>query len=302
VLGRVDDWHDLVLYLIARYAERRRAGVARLFALQWHQDGSHLHRLRRQGGPRRCEIQKAQQWLSTHFSVARPSKRRQAIETRRAHVQTTLAHATGLTRSPTSSACASKTPNAGSNEPTLRRRDRWRVGYEDPPSSGAVQARDRVTQALSQTLPHPEFARRKTRTCQELWPVDAHSPAVLERLNTIEPADETRSAGQSSNQRSRVRRRGSIVGRTRPIIEHLRRRATGDSPCETWRVQPLARNLLGPGGTSVTAVEVGRDDSDRGGMARDLDSRSATVGESGFTVVAVLSLGSHRANTAVFSG
>src|SRR3546814_16265055 len=33
-------WHDLVLYLIARHAGATAAtAVARLFALQWHQDG-----------------------------------------------------------------------------------------------------------------------------------------------------------------------------------------------------------------------------------------------------------------------
>jgi transcriptional regulator GlxA family with amidase domain len=38
--GASTSWHDLVLYLIARYAGATVAQeVARLFALQWHQDG-----------------------------------------------------------------------------------------------------------------------------------------------------------------------------------------------------------------------------------------------------------------------
>lgn len=38
--GASTSWHDLVLYLIARYAGSTEAeAVARVFALQWHQDG-----------------------------------------------------------------------------------------------------------------------------------------------------------------------------------------------------------------------------------------------------------------------
>jgi transcriptional regulator GlxA family with amidase domain len=65
-------WHDLVLYLIARYAGATAAqGVARAFALQWHQDGLAPYiafegRIDHGDG----EIQAAQQWLATHFSVA----------------------------------------------------------------------------------------------------------------------------------------------------------------------------------------------------------------------------------------
>ena len=65
-------WHDLVLYLIARYAGATAAqGVARAFALQWHQDGLAPYiafegRIDHGDG----EIQAAQQWLAAHFSVA----------------------------------------------------------------------------------------------------------------------------------------------------------------------------------------------------------------------------------------
>lgn len=72
--GASTSWHDLVLYLIARYAGASDAqALARMFALQWHQDGlasyisfegktNHLD----------AEIKHAQQWLTTHFSVANP--------------------------------------------------------------------------------------------------------------------------------------------------------------------------------------------------------------------------------------
>ena len=67
-------WHDLVLYLIARYAGVTAAqDVARMFALQWHQDGltpyivfegkrDHLD----------AEILQAQEWLGSHFADANP--------------------------------------------------------------------------------------------------------------------------------------------------------------------------------------------------------------------------------------
>jgi transcriptional regulator GlxA family with amidase domain len=67
-------WHDLVLYLIARYAGATAAQeVARIFALQWHQDGLTPYIIfEGKSDHGDGEIQKAQQWLSTHFSVANP--------------------------------------------------------------------------------------------------------------------------------------------------------------------------------------------------------------------------------------
>lgn len=72
--GASTTWHDLVLYLIARHAGATVAqGMARAFALQWHQDGltpyivfegKHDH------GD--AEIESAQRWLQQHFSVANP--------------------------------------------------------------------------------------------------------------------------------------------------------------------------------------------------------------------------------------
>ncbi|MBZ0089812.1 MAG: helix-turn-helix domain-containing protein [Thermoanaerobaculia bacterium] len=67
-------WHDLVLYLIARYAGSTSAqAVARTFALQWHQDGLAPYIVfegRRGHGD--GEIQSAQEWLDGHFAVANP--------------------------------------------------------------------------------------------------------------------------------------------------------------------------------------------------------------------------------------
>jgi len=67
-------WHDLVLYLIARYSGSTAAQeVARAFALQWHQDGLTPYIVfegRRDHGD--AEIQSAQDWLDGHFSTAHP--------------------------------------------------------------------------------------------------------------------------------------------------------------------------------------------------------------------------------------
>jgi transcriptional regulator GlxA family with amidase domain len=67
-------WHDLVLYLIGRHAGATAAQtVARLFALQWHQDGLAPYIVfegRNDHGD--SAIQTAQDWLAKHVSVANP--------------------------------------------------------------------------------------------------------------------------------------------------------------------------------------------------------------------------------------
>lgn len=72
--GASTTWHDLVLYLIARYAGATAAQeVARMFALQWHQDGLTPYMVfdgKRDHGD--AEIQGAQDWVSKHFAVANP--------------------------------------------------------------------------------------------------------------------------------------------------------------------------------------------------------------------------------------
>jgi transcriptional regulator GlxA family with amidase domain len=72
--GASTTWHDLVLYLIARYAGATDAqDVARMYALQWHQDGLAPYiTFDGKSDHGDAEIQVAQRWLSTHFSVANP--------------------------------------------------------------------------------------------------------------------------------------------------------------------------------------------------------------------------------------
>ncbi|MFP5245388.1 MAG: GlxA family transcriptional regulator, partial [Thermoanaerobaculia bacterium] len=72
--GASTTWHDLVLYLIARYAGATTAQeVARMFALQWHQDGLTPYMVfegKKNHGD--ADIESAQQWLSGHLSIANP--------------------------------------------------------------------------------------------------------------------------------------------------------------------------------------------------------------------------------------
>jgi transcriptional regulator GlxA family with amidase domain len=72
--GASATWHDMVLYLIAHHAGATVAQeVARLFALQWHQDGLTPYIVfegRSDHGD--GEIQSAQTWLGSHFSVSNP--------------------------------------------------------------------------------------------------------------------------------------------------------------------------------------------------------------------------------------
>jgi len=72
--GASTTWHDMALYLIARYAGTTTAQeVARLFALQWHQDGLTPYIVfegKRDHGD--GEIAGAQLWLQSHFGLANP--------------------------------------------------------------------------------------------------------------------------------------------------------------------------------------------------------------------------------------
>ena len=72
--GASSTWHDMVLYLIARFAGATDAqDIARLFALQWHQDGLAPYiTFEGRSDHGDAEIQGAQHWLSTHFSIAHP--------------------------------------------------------------------------------------------------------------------------------------------------------------------------------------------------------------------------------------
>jgi len=72
--GASTSWHDLVLYLIGRFTGATVAQeTARMFALQWHQDGLAPYMLfegRRDHGD--AVIADAQDWLRNHFSVGSP--------------------------------------------------------------------------------------------------------------------------------------------------------------------------------------------------------------------------------------
>jgi transcriptional regulator GlxA family with amidase domain len=72
--GASTSWHDMALYLIARYVGATVAQeMARMFALQWHQDGLTPYMIfEGQSDHGDAEILGAQQWLSKHFPIANP--------------------------------------------------------------------------------------------------------------------------------------------------------------------------------------------------------------------------------------
>jgi transcriptional regulator GlxA family with amidase domain len=134
--GASNTWHDLVLYLIARHAGATIAQeVARMFALQWHQDGLTPYivfqgRIDHGDG----EILSAQQWLSRHFSVANPVEemiKRSTLAERT--FKRRFAAATGV--APLEYVQRLRIEDA---KRRLERTDNpvdeisWRVGYEDP--------------------------------------------------------------------------------------------------------------------------------------------------------------------------
>jgi transcriptional regulator GlxA family with amidase domain len=72
--GASTSWHDLVMYLVARYAGATTAqAIARLFALQWHQEGLAPY-IVFEGWDEHGdgEIRAAQAWLRDHYAVANP--------------------------------------------------------------------------------------------------------------------------------------------------------------------------------------------------------------------------------------
>jgi transcriptional regulator GlxA family with amidase domain len=161
-------WHDLVLYLVARFAGPTVAqDVARLFALQWHQDGLAPYLVfEGKADHGDGEILGAQRWVGTHFSVANPVEemvRRSRLAART--FKRRFACATGLT--PIAYVQRLRVEDA---KRRLERTDApvdeigWRVGYEDPAffrrlfkrvtglSPGLYRKRFRV----------PEFARGGT--------------------------------------------------------------------------------------------------------------------------------------------
>lgn len=69
--GASTTWHDMALYLVARHAGAAMAQeFARLFALQWHQDGLTPYMVfKGKDDHGDAEIRGAQEWLGEHFSV-----------------------------------------------------------------------------------------------------------------------------------------------------------------------------------------------------------------------------------------
>ncbi|HSM14371.1 MAG TPA: helix-turn-helix domain-containing protein [Thermoanaerobaculia bacterium] len=134
--GASTSWHDLALYLYARYAGATAAQeVARLFALQWHPDGLAPYMVfegRTDHGD--GEIRAAQEWLAGHFAVARPVEeviRRSRLAERT--FKRRFAGATGL--APIAYVQRLRVEDA---KRRLERTDAtvdeigWQVGYEDP--------------------------------------------------------------------------------------------------------------------------------------------------------------------------
>ena len=133
--GASMSWHDLVLYIIARYAGATAAQeVARLFALQWHQDGLTPYiifegRIDHGDG----DIRSAQEWLGKHFSVASPVEemiKRSKLAERT--FKRRFANATGLT--PIAYVQRLRVEDAKRRlERTEASVDEisWQVGYED---------------------------------------------------------------------------------------------------------------------------------------------------------------------------
>jgi transcriptional regulator GlxA family with amidase domain len=129
-------WHDLVLYLIARHAGATAAqDVARMFALQWHQDGLAPYIVfegRRDHGDRAIEA--AQDWVAGHFSVVDPVEgmvRRSGLAERT--FKRRFTQATGL--SPIAYVQRLRIEDAKRRlERTEASVDEvsWQVGYEDP--------------------------------------------------------------------------------------------------------------------------------------------------------------------------
>jgi transcriptional regulator GlxA family with amidase domain len=134
--GASTSWHDLVLYLTARHAGATIAQeVARMFALQWHQDGLTPYIVfegKTDHGD--GEILSAQQWLGSHFAVAHPVEemiKRSCLAERT--FKRRFGSATGV--SPMEYVQRLRIEDA------KRRLERtvapveevsWRVGYEDP--------------------------------------------------------------------------------------------------------------------------------------------------------------------------
>lgn len=164
--GASTTWHDMMLYLTARFAGATVAQeVARQFALQWHQDGLTPYMVfegRNDHGD--GEILSAQEWLATHFSVANPVEemvKRSKLAERT--FKRRFASSTGLT--PLEYAQRLRIEDA---KRRLERTDApvdeisWRVGYEDPAFFRRLFKRTTgmAPGAYRKRFSIPDFARR----------------------------------------------------------------------------------------------------------------------------------------------
>lgn len=133
--GASNAWHDLAMYLVARFSGATVAqALARSFALQWHQDGLVPYMVfQGRTGHGDAGIESAQQWLSRHFAVANPVEqmvRRSGLAGR--SFKRRFFQATGLT--PIAYVHRLRVEDA---KRRLERTDApideisWRVGYED---------------------------------------------------------------------------------------------------------------------------------------------------------------------------
>jgi transcriptional regulator GlxA family with amidase domain len=134
--GASMSWHDLVLYLIARFVGVTSAQtVAKFYALQWHEDGLApyiMFNAPTDHGD--ALILGVQDWISTHFSVATPveeMERRSGLAER--SFKRRFARATGY--SPIAYVQRLRIEDAKRRlERTAAPIDEigWQVGYEDP--------------------------------------------------------------------------------------------------------------------------------------------------------------------------
>lgn len=165
-------WHDLVLYLISRFAGVTAAqDVARLFALQWHQDGLTPYIVfdgKRDHGDRDIEL--AQDWLATHFALASPVE--EMVTRSRLAERTFKRRFTGATGlSPLAYVQRLRIEDA---KRRLERTDTsiekigWQVGYEDPAFFRRVfkRATGLTPGTYRKRFRVPEFARPSDRRSQ----------------------------------------------------------------------------------------------------------------------------------------
>jgi transcriptional regulator GlxA family with amidase domain len=98
--GGVTSWHDLALYLIARYVGPTAAhGMAKLMMLQWHSEGQAPYvGFVPNRDHRDAVVLKLQTWLDAHYMVANPVEEMAQLADRpRRSIERRFAKATGLT-------------------------------------------------------------------------------------------------------------------------------------------------------------------------------------------------------------